>query len=139
MNHDVKALDWTCFQEYGNPSGHSMFAALLTEFILIELIFPKLKNALNKIVCTCVTLILIVLTVISRMFLGMHAGNQVLLGLIIGFYCILCYRFYLKNVIKKMILKIMEYNKRKMYRDNILLMCMAYAVFIGIVILIFYL
>lgn len=37
-NYDIQALDWKCYKEYGNPSGHSISAVIIAEFIFTSFI-----------------------------------------------------------------------------------------------------
>ena len=91
----VKAYD--CETGYGNPSGHSITAIAL--YFTLWKIF-KLKYNLNpklkKLVLSMMWL-LIISVLVSRLALGVHSLNQIILGSFFG-YQILSLMFYVFNI-----------------------------------------
>lgn len=94
-------LEWTCYSEFGCPSGHSMLGLILMEFIVRFFIRSyecarKFTWLLYIILC-----ILQLLVMFSRVILGMHTFNEVLMGAMIGIYSIGIYYMYCEGLILK--------------------------------------
>jgi len=75
----IQSLSPYCPGEFGNPSGHSWFSAVASFVILFEYA-PHFSKLLGL---TFVGLI-IILVPISRMYLGAHSLNQVVMGVLMG-------------------------------------------------------
>ncbi|MBS1889857.1 MAG: phosphatase PAP2 family protein [Actinobacteria bacterium] len=90
-------LEWTCYTEYGSPSGHSMLSIVLLEF-LVRFMTRKIKCAarFNYLWYTLVFL-LELLVMFSRVYLGMHSLNQVLFGMMLGCYSMVVYYLYAEH------------------------------------------
>lgn len=76
---DVKSLANYCPSQFGNPSGHSWFATVIS-FILVFKYFPSLNRPLSLIIIG----LLVILVPLSRLYLGAHSLNQVILGVCLG-------------------------------------------------------
>jgi hypothetical protein len=99
-------IEWTCYTEYGMPSGHSMLAIVLMEFILR--FFARVNKFVNKYIAFFYILIVIFefLVMFSRMFLGMHSLNQVLFGCMLGVYTFVPYYLFVERLILKWVIYI---------------------------------
>ena len=75
----VKSLGMYCPGEYGNTSGHSWFATVFSFLIFLKY-FPRVRKfyALGSVS------LIIFLVALSRMYLGAHSLNQVMLGVSLG-------------------------------------------------------
>ena len=92
VSSDIKMLEWTCYTEYGLPSGHSMLAIVLLEFLCRLAIrsFPTKLIRIQGILYFFIFLVYLGV-VLSRVILGMHSFNEVMMGAIMGIYSILFY------------------------------------------------
>lgn len=94
----VQELEWGCPDEFGNPSGHSWLVTLIyepfiTDFVgygwwYLGLVFPVVAA---------------VLVPLSRMYLGAHSGNEIMMGLTFGLAMCVLYRFKLQEVLYRLI------------------------------------
>lgn len=97
---EVKVWSWDCPKDYGNPSGHSFLAWILLELIVLHLIMNEklqVQNFSKKIVFYIIYLVCIGLVMFSRMSLGVHSLNQVLLGSLLGLYSVIAYKLYVEG------------------------------------------
>ena len=78
-DHNINSLSLYCPGEFGNPSGHSWFATIFI-FLLFLRYFPKM----GKVYALGGSSLLIFLVAFSRMYLGAHSLNQVVLGVCLG-------------------------------------------------------
>ena len=87
--------EWTCYTEYGMPSGHSMLAIVLMEFIIR--FFARTRKFVAKFIDAFYILMIFlqICVMFSRVILGMHSLNQVLLGCIIGCYSLVFYYLFM--------------------------------------------
>ena len=85
---DIKQLEWGCPSEFGNPSGHSWLVPLIYEPLVTDITGPGYYQ-----LGYLFPLVAIVLVPISRMYLGAHSGNQVLMGLTFGLGMCVLYRY----------------------------------------------
>jgi membrane-associated phospholipid phosphatase len=76
---NIRSLSVYCPAEFGNPSGHSWFATVFL-FLLFLRYFPKM----GKLYALGGSALLIFLVAFSRMYLGAHSLDQVLLGVCLG-------------------------------------------------------
>lgn len=88
-------LEWTCYTEYGNPSGHSALVIVLLDFFVR--FGCKWRESVKKYQTLWYTLVIImqITVMFSRMYLGMHSLNQVLFGLMLGAYSLIPYYLYI--------------------------------------------
>ncbi|KAL4494585.1 hypothetical protein ABPG72_004487 [Tetrahymena utriculariae] len=112
VGNKVNQWEWVCYQEYGNPSGHSLLGPIFYEFILRNYILRKInkENKLARVAATVGIITLVALILFCRLYLGMHALNQVFYGLIIGISLIVLYRFYFEITIKRVLLYLVRCN-----------------------------
>ena len=101
VNPDVQMLEWNCYTEYGSPSGHSALVIVLLDF-LVRFTFRWSQKLLRVrwllyFLIFCFEL----LVMFSRVYLGMHSINQVILGLMIGVYSLIPYYLYFEKIIFK--------------------------------------
>lgn len=95
----VQQLQWKCPAEYGNPSGHSFLVFQFYACLVFDLISRVNKNIwLMAVPCTMAVLI-----PQSRMYLGAHSSNQVILGLVLGLCMQVLYRYSLQRKIYDLI------------------------------------
>ena len=80
---------YQCDGGYGNPSGHSLMSSYIYISFYYILSKKKLfsKNLILKFIFLLCDLILIVLIMLSRIYLGMHTINQIIYGFSLGFFC----------------------------------------------------
>ena len=69
----IRNIGFYCPSEYGNPSGHSWFSAVIGFGILLDF-----KGAGRKFMNIWISVVVAILVPISRMYLGAHSLNQVL-------------------------------------------------------------
>lgn len=72
-----------------------MLGLVLMEFILRFFVrtYPKIKKFI--VIFYLIVLVLQILVMFSRVILGMHTFNEVLMGLLIGIYAISLYYLYI--------------------------------------------
>lgn len=73
-----------CDADYGKPSGHSLSSAMLLPLALT--IYLKPKTALSRVFLNMVSLVVILLIMISRLYFAKHSINQLFLGFGIGLF-----------------------------------------------------
>ncbi|MBS1889744.1 MAG: phosphatase PAP2 family protein [Actinobacteria bacterium] len=95
----VQQLQWKCPAEYGNPSGHSF---LVFQFYA-SLVFDFISRINNNIWLMAVPCTMAILIPQSRMYLGAHSLNQVILGLLLGLCMQVLYRYYLQAKIYELV------------------------------------
>ncbi len=89
---------------YGMPSGHSQFAGVITSYIILQLIdanannFPK--HDVMRGMFVIAALIMGFSVCLSRIYLGCHTVQQVILGAIIGLCVGTWYHYNENNVIQ---------------------------------------
>jgi len=116
----VKMLEWTCYSEYGCPSGHSMLGLVLMEFIL-RFFARGYKFIRNHIAWFyLIVLILQLLVMFSRVILGMHTFNEVLMGAMCGAFAISIYYTGMESLVLRY-LQILITSAKKMTHLFILL------------------
>ncbi len=82
--HRLRPLDALVTEKsFSFPSGHALIAIALYG-LLTYIIYLNLKNKSQKIATVSIGTILILLIGISRLYLGVHYGSDVLGGYIIG-------------------------------------------------------
>lgn len=93
----VQMLEWTCYTEYGCPSGHAMMGIILMEFIVR--FFARSSRFVAKYIVLFYFLIIFLelIVMFSRIFLGMHAINQVMFGFMIGVYSFIPYYLFVER------------------------------------------
>lgn len=87
-------LEWTCYTEYGAPSGHSALAIVLLDFLVRFVCRWSKKMMRIRWVLYLSVFACQILVMFSRVYLGMHSINQVMLGLMIGAYSLIPYYLY---------------------------------------------
>jgi membrane-associated phospholipid phosphatase len=73
------SLGFYCPGEFGNPSGHSWFATVISFLVFLKY-FPRVR----KVYALGSVSLVILLVAVSRMYLGAHSVNQVALGVSLG-------------------------------------------------------
>jgi membrane-associated phospholipid phosphatase len=97
-NKYVKSIGPFCPVEFGNPSGHSWFASIFGFGIVIDY-----WGIGHKYINIWISIIIVILVPISRMYLGAHSLNQVFQGLAIGLAMCLLYVLKIKNIISSLL------------------------------------
>lgn len=69
----IQSIGIYCPVEYGNPSGHSWFSVTIGMGFLVDKFGPGVNNR-----NIYVSLVMMVIVPLSRMYLGAHSLNQVL-------------------------------------------------------------
>lgn len=84
--------EWFCPKDFGNPSGHSFATIMLYEPIVAD------QLGFGKFFQGWIFLAIIsVMIPVSRMYLGVHSANQILMGLTLGFtFCVAFHYGYQK-------------------------------------------
>lgn len=126
---DVDMLEWTCYTEYGCPSGHAMLGLILIEFMIRY--FSREYNLTRKprIVLFMGGVLLQGTVIFSRIILGMHSINQVLFGALLGLYSLLPYYMYMEKFILKICLKTCSPSYR---RQNLIINTLGVFIMIGL-------
>lgn len=84
----ILQLQWGCTQQYGFPSGHSWVSVIVFEPILADFVgYGPFRWA------TCLLVLSAIIAPFSRLYLGVHAGDQLLIGLFMSFSMLVLYRF----------------------------------------------
>ena len=87
-----KIKAYTCSTAFGDPSFHSFESGYFTTYIYFAFVFPVFYNKnglINKIMLVSSGLFLLLANItmlLSRLYLGAHAINQVLFGTLIGIW-----------------------------------------------------
>ena len=107
----VQMLEWTCYTEFGCPSGHSMMGIIIFEYFLR--FFARVHQCVHKYIGFFYILILImqITLMFSRVILGMHSLNQVLFGFMIGTYLTVPYYLFIEGFIMRILIRIFNYPK----------------------------
>lgn len=94
----IEDWEWFCPKDFGNPSGHSFGTVMLYEPIVSDQLgFGSFNQGWVFLA------VISVMIPVSRMYLGVHSANQILMGLCLGFaFCVAfhygyqkaLYRFY---------------------------------------------
>jgi hypothetical protein len=87
----VKQLQWVCPYEFGNPSGHSRMVFQFYSFLAFDVLGRGRKGVWRMVL----PVLMGVLVPLSRLYLGAHSSNQVILGLLLGIGWQVIYRYYL--------------------------------------------
>ena len=98
MSESIHSL--YCEKGYGNPSGHAMgstiIALALYEVVVGQNRLFKNKN-LWKMGFFIFTLLLILFISVSRVILGVHSINQIVYGVLLGFFFYFVFTYYVFN------------------------------------------
>lgn len=98
--HAVRNIGYYCPKDFGNPSGHAEFAAVVACVILLDLVDRKRQK-----VWGVVAVLLMGAVSTSRLYLGGHSLDQVMLGLYMGIALSLLYSHGgLKQLIQRQLL-----------------------------------
>ena len=90
LNSEIKPDH--CSDNFGNPSGHSFNAAYFMTFLYFRFVwrwafgrgFPKGKLFAVLVITSLLLAAVHICMEVSRMFLGMHSANQIILGASMG-------------------------------------------------------
>jgi membrane-associated phospholipid phosphatase len=108
----VQSIGPLCPVEFGNPSGHSWFAPIFGFAIVIDYWGTGRKYA-----NIWISIAVVILVPISRMYLGAHSLNQVLQGLVLGLAMCLLYVIKLKEIISNFL---KEFYQRNLWKVAII-------------------
>lgn len=78
--------------DFGHPSGHSFIA-----FAMYEPLLSDFLGTGKKKIFLFIWVVVAVLVIISRMYLGAHSIDQVVFGSLIGLSFLVIYRFWLQQ------------------------------------------
>jgi membrane-associated phospholipid phosphatase len=99
LSSEVKMLEWTCYTEYGNPSGHSALVIVLLDFLVRFGCRWSKKFENLQILWYILVFIGQIVVMFSRLYLGMHSLNQILVGFMIGAYSLVPYYIYIEKIL----------------------------------------
>ena len=81
---DSKLEPYGCSAEYGNPSGHSLFATAFNFFFFLDMFHGENTQRRNKkmlyAICLFVAISLTVLISYARLYVMVHTINQIIYG-----------------------------------------------------------
>lgn len=97
--HGVKKLEWGCPYKYGNPSGHSWMVVVIYEPLVTDFILSGIQRSYHKRIWYILPLLAGVLVPFSRVYLGSHTGNEIMMGLTIGVIMTALYRWKIQELI----------------------------------------
>ena len=99
---------WTCYTEFGCPSGHSWMGLVLMEYLVR--FFGRWYPAVGSNIGWFYALVVILecLVMFSRVILGMHTFNEVLMGATIGLFSFCLYYLYIEKLIISMLQTILN-------------------------------
>jgi membrane-associated phospholipid phosphatase len=104
--HEPRPFMWTtkvkvfgCTAEYGNPSGHALFAAGGHFFIFLDICHGRKSSKFSKPVYAILLFLTVSLSALvgyARFYVGVHTINQIVygwsLGIFLAFYFHICLR-----------------------------------------------
>jgi membrane-associated phospholipid phosphatase len=100
---DPSVFKGVCTLEYGNPSGHSMMAAVMSVTLAFEMMEfiggDRLRHWLLAYFLLQIAMAYTFLMGLSRVVLGVHSWNQVLYGWIIGIWLAVIGHFGFRKVV----------------------------------------
>jgi len=76
-----------CSCEFGNPSGHSSESVVMYFWICYEFIYKQRFNH-AKILSMIVFIACCLITGLGRIYYGVHFFDQIILGYLIGYFCL---------------------------------------------------
>jgi len=96
-----------CSAEYGNPSGHSIFAAAMDTFVFLDVFYAQensgqTRKAIEKLSYAFWLFISVSLTFLigfARFYVGVHTLNQIVYGLCWGLWLAFFFHFVLREKI----------------------------------------
>lgn len=92
-NAELQTFD--CSAENGNPSGHSMASSCFTTLLLLHYYsIEKRPSTVKYIILTIVAIVWTYLVVYSRIYNAAHAIDQVVFGVMLGYYFAFAIHFY---------------------------------------------
>lgn len=110
---------WSCQCDFGKPSGHSVIGVTNTVIILEEVYHHLIWDGKKRPIpwWYWVLVVLCVLQfdfiAISRVILGVHSYNQVILGSLWGFFLAALYIFYWKKGVEELFAKVKTQKSRR--------------------------
>ena len=114
---DVEAIDskgWYCPVDWGHPSGHSWYAVIFYEPLIIEYFGIGFKGSFLAL-----PLLTILVVPFSRLYLGAHNVNQVVLGLLLGLSTLVAWRYSYERKIKTLILEFRLKSREPLIRKKL--------------------
>ena len=92
FNSSISKLEWFCPTDFGHPSGHSFAIVALYEPILSDFI-----GLAGRRVVIGVWAVVAALVMVSRMYLGVHSLDHIVLGGLMGLCWLVLYRYWLQE------------------------------------------
>ncbi len=94
-----------CSSEYGNPSGHSIFAAAMDTFVFLDVFYAQEDKSLPRKALwkMChwfwlfISISLTFLIAFARFYVGVHTLNQIVYGLTWGLWLSFYFHFCLRE------------------------------------------
>ena len=109
-SNQIQQLEWLCPLSFGNPSGHSFVAVVLYEPIISDVLGSGPRK-----VWTVLWFLLAVGVLISRMYLGAHSLDQIVLGGLLGLCFLIYYKFFLQELLYQAVTNILTGRFKQFY------------------------
>lgn len=97
-----------CEPDYGRPSGHALTSAIMVILTLVLMFKPKILWL--KVVFYVISFVLVVIICFSRLYLGKHSVNQLVLGFCIGAFLYILFFYVVDEWVKERFLKPLVFN-----------------------------
>ena len=98
VDADIKV--YGCSAEYGNPSGHSLFAAAFAFFLFLDIFESPHTKFKRWGLSYCISLFFVlaytILIGFARLYVGVHTLNQVIYGWQLGIWISFYFHFALR-------------------------------------------
>ena len=111
-DNKIKTWPSVCSTEYGNPSGHSMFAFGFNSFMFLDIYHGSLKGKVYSKVAYAFwfffAFALASLICFARFYVMVHSLNEILYGLLLGLWLSFYFHFCLRTPLMQHIKEITE-------------------------------
>ena len=91
----------------------------------------KSKFIIILIIFSLLSIFIIVSTVLSLMYLGINSLNEILMGIFLGIYFMVFYRFYLEKLFIKILEKLILINNTSLKKKLFAFYCLLILIFMG--------
>eukprot|EP00347_Sterkiella_histriomuscorum_P007008 403350595 len=119
----------SCFHDYGNPSGHSVLAATFSTYLFLMHFHTERKQMISfrdkvkdwKYILGILGIIgYTFIQSFNRLFLGVHAIDQILFGCQLGFWVVFYYHYNIRVNVLVHLKKLIKQNPFENYQINYL-------------------
>lgn len=112
---DDYIIPYGCSNEYGNPSGHSLFSAGFIIFCFLDVYHGKerhgevgMQKNWKYAVAVIFTILLPLTICFARLYVGVHSIDQIMYGFLIGVWSALYFHYCLRDSVLNHIHNILE-------------------------------